>query len=82
MQENTDWLINRENSIGNSKEIYVRGKKVGKIMEDKEDIKEKLKKIEFSIRMLHFHNYINDTQFFNMMRKLQKQKREELRDEQ
>ena len=45
MQENTDWLINRENSIGNSKDIYVRGKKVGKIMEEKnktnteEDIK-------------------------------------------
>ncbi len=37
MQENTDWLINRENSIGNSKEIYVRGKKVSKVME--EDIK-------------------------------------------
>ena len=42
------------------------------------DIEEKLEKIEFSIRMLHFHNYINDTQFFNMMSKL---KREELGDE-
>lgn len=38
MQENTDWLINRENSIGNSKDIYVRGKKVSKVMEDKNKI--------------------------------------------
>lgn len=38
----------------------------------KADEKEKLEKIEFSIRMLHFHNYITDTQFFNMMNKLKK----------
>ena len=35
--------------------------------------KERLEKIEFSIRMLHFHNYINDTQFIKMMDKLNKE---------
>jgi hypothetical protein len=30
-------------------------------------------KLLFSIRMLHFHNYINDTQFENMIKKLNKQ---------
>lgn len=35
--------------------------------------KERLEKIEFSIRMLHFHNYINDTQFMKMMDKLNKE---------
>ncbi len=48
----------------------------------KADIKEKLEKIEFSIRMLHFHNYVNDTQFFYMMNKLKNQKEEELGNEQ
>lgn len=42
----------------------------------KVDEKEKLEKIEFSIRMLHFHNYITDTQFFKMMDKLKKQVKE------
>lgn len=37
------------------------------------DEKERLEKIEFSIRMLHFHNYINDTQFIKMMDKLNKE---------
>ena len=39
----------------------------------KADEKERLEKIEFSIRMLHFHNYINDTQFIKMMDKLNKE---------
>lgn len=39
----------------------------------KADEKEKLKKIEFSIRMLHFHHYITDAQFIKMMDKLKKQ---------
>ena len=40
------------------------------------DEKERLEKIEFSIRMLHFHNYINDTQFIKMMDKLNKEIKE------
>lgn len=48
---------------------------------NKADEKEKLEKIEFSIRMLHFHNYINDTQFFDMMNKLKKQIEKEIKDE-
>lgn len=40
------------------------------------DEKERLEKIEFSIRMLYFHNYINDTQFIKMMDKLNKEIKE------
>ena len=40
---------------------------------NKEDELDKFKRIEFSIRMLHFHNYINDTQFMKMMDKMKKQ---------
>lgn len=39
----------------------------------KADEMEKFKKIEFSIRMLHLHSYINDTQFEQMMKKLGKE---------
>lgn len=41
-----------------------------KIYEKVDDEKEKFKKIEFSIRMLHFHNYITSYQFEIMMKKL------------
>ena len=40
---------------------------------NKSDELERLKKIEFSIRMLNFHNYINDTQFEQMIKKLKKE---------
>lgn len=40
-------------------------------MSDKDE-KEKIEKIQFSIRMLHFHHYITDHQFEKMMKKLQK----------
>lgn len=35
--------------------------------------REKFEKIEFSIRMLHFHHYINFSQFVKMMEKLKKE---------
>ncbi len=39
----------------------------------KADELEKFKRIEFSIRMLHLHNYITDNQFMKMMDKMRKQ---------
>lgn len=50
--------------------------KFKELEEDKKmsaDEKERLEKIEFSIGMLHFHNYINDTQFIKMIDKLNKE---------
>lgn len=40
---------------------------------------EKFKKIEFSIRILHFHHYITDTQFLKMMNKFKKQVKSEMK---
>lgn len=37
---------------------------------EKLEKKDLFEKLLFSIRMLHFHNYINDTQFSNMIHKL------------
>ena len=39
---------------------------------NKEDELDKFKRIEFSIRMLHFHHYITDNQFIKMMDKMKK----------
>ena len=39
----------------------------------KKDKLDKFKKIEFSIRMLHFHHYINDNQFMKMIDKMSKE---------
>lgn len=40
--------------------------------------REKFEKIEFSIRMLHFHHYITDNQFIKMMEKFNKEVRGKL----
>lgn len=41
-------------------------------MLSKGDELDKFKRIEFSIRMLHFYNYITDNQFIKMMDKMKK----------
>lgn len=46
-------------------------------MKNKYTKNEKFEKLLFSIRMLHFHNYINDTQFENMIKKLEREIDEE-----
>lgn len=50
---------------------------INKVSKEEAD---KFRKIEFSIRMLHFHNYINDTQFFSMIDKLQNQINEKIKE--
>ena len=40
---------------------------------NKQDELDKFKRIEYSIRMLHFHNYITDSQFMKMMDKMKKE---------
>lgn len=53
---------------------------VNKIQKISKEEVDKFRKIESSIRMLYFHNYINDTQFFSMIDKLQNQINEKVKE--